>query len=163
MRRDRRGAVRTIGSIVAWAVLVGAPGPSLGQSAQPSPPDNPLRRHREELARGAPARPSFAGAVVSVEGGQVRTSLSWSDLEARGVRDGDRIDVVVGERTLPARILTADGYSRLRGDREALATVDVDVVSVPGPDEALVLLGLSGDLASFLGAYPGMQVVLRLP
>ncbi len=162
MRGGCCGAVRAVAGIVAWVAVLGGLGPSLGVAAEPGIADHPLRRHREGLARGSADPRAVAGAVISVEEGQMRTTLSWRDLEARGARDGDRIDLVIGERILPARLLTADGYRRLRGDQEALAAVDVDVVSVQGPDEGVVLLGLSGDLAAFLGAYPGMPVALRL-
>lgn len=161
--RGKRGrSIRTIARVLAVAVIAGGPGPSLGQSPQLGDSENPLRRHREALSRGRTERPIVQGAVTGVQDGEIETTVSWRELEAHGVRDFDRVDLVIGELNLPARLVTADGYRRLRSNREAVTQIDVDVVGVPGPDEAIVLLGLSGDLASFLGAYPGMPVMLRL-
>ena len=125
------------------------------------PDDNPLQRHRQGLGPERVAGQAVQGVVTAVHAGQIVTSIEWAEVRARDIHDGDLVDVFIQGRALPARVFTPESYGRLHTGQKVIPSMDVDVVATPGGDATLVILGLAGDLADFLGAGAGIPVTLQ--
>ncbi len=135
--------------------------PALALVALTVLPESLTTRHA--AAQGADDAPGGVadGQVVGTTADALLTSITRDRLG--DVQNHERLTVRVADRALTARFFDAARYTALRASPAAREGLDVDVVCTVDAGGAIVIVGLGGGLTDWLGARPGMRVVVEMP